>query len=604
MKQLLKLNLEKLEKKQPTLKLNTEGIELRENINVLYEDHFFNLQSSRDMNLPCEIWCDQFEKVEYDTVFVIFGLGHYNYISKLQKRYPDNVIVIYEPSTENIVQLFGLFDWTSVLDNYNTVFICGEERKRDLALILHKLTSNNSTLELLYGQIPNYSKIWEDEYDEFLLCVKEALESYIIDRNTRSTFKDYMARNYLYNLERITSESGIIEIYGALQRMGCVKEYPAVIVSAGPSLDKNVEDLKPYKNRAFIICVDAALRALQKHNIEPDIVVSVDSTMGDGDGYIIDIQKDYPFILHMNSSLRLVDKVKGRKFYTCNEDYYLIELFEPTGKKILPLETGGSVANTAYTFARLMEFSTIILIGQDLAYPDNKFHVSDCFEDEGEVDVSNDSKYFYVDAIDGSKVITENNMNKYRIWFENQIEYYPDIRIIDATEGGALIKGTEIMTLRDALEKECPLEKVNFREIIDSADYLLDEKDRKLIVNDIKKSRTRIDSHIEYMREGIKVYEELDSINKREAYQSVEFVKCMKKVKSFTEYMETEKDMELFHMYVHDENYEVLNELKNHEETEKDEICRVVKAGLKMIDAHIKAGEKLKADWDMILNMN
>lgn len=604
MKQLLKLNLEKLEKKQPRLKLNVEGIELRENINILHENQFFNLQSSGDMNLPCEIWCDQFEGVEYNTVFVIFGLGHYNYISTLQKRYPDNVIVIYEPSTENIVQLFGLFDWTSVIDNYNTVFICGEERKRDLALTLSTLSNNNSTLKLLYGQIPNYCKIWNDEFDEFLLCVQETIDLCIIAQSTRSAFKDYMARNYLYNLERIPKESGIIEIYEALRKTGYTKEYPAVIVSAGPSLDKNIEELKPYKNRAFIICVDAALQSLQKHNIEPDIVVSVDATIGYGDGFVIDIQKDYPFIVHMNCSLRLVDEVKGRKFYIFDEDNYLIELFKPTGKKILPLETWGSVANTAYIFARLMEFDTIILMGQDLAYPDNKFHASGSFEGEGEVDVSDDSRYFYVKAIDGSKVITEKKMNKYRIWMENQIECYPDVRVIDATEGGALIKGTEIMTLRDALARECPLEKVNFREIIDSADYLLDEKGRELIVNNIKESRKKIDSHIEHIREGIKVYEELDSINKREAYQSEKFLKCVKELKKFTEYMETEKDMELFSMYVYDESYEILNNLKTHEKTEKSELCRLAQSGLKMIDAYIKAGEKLKADWNMILNMN
>lgn len=46
-------------------------------------------------------------------------------------------------------------------------------------------------------------------------------------------------------------------------------------------------------------------------------------------------------------------------------------------------------------------------------------------------------------------------MDLYRKWFESQIVRYPRLDVIDATEGGAKIEGSEIMTLKEAIEREC-----------------------------------------------------------------------------------------------------------------------------------------------------
>ena len=52
--------------------------------------------------------------------------------------------------------------------------------------------------------------------------------------------------------------------------------YPAFIVSAGPSLDKNIDMLKEVKGRGMIMAVDTAIKPLLKKGIVPDIVASVD----------------------------------------------------------------------------------------------------------------------------------------------------------------------------------------------------------------------------------------------------------------------------------------------------------------------------------------
>ena len=49
-----------------------------------------------------------------------------------------------------------------------------------------------------------------------------------------------------------------------------------ILVSAGPSLNKNIMELKKAKNKAFIVATDTAVKPLLKAGIEPDLMVMVD----------------------------------------------------------------------------------------------------------------------------------------------------------------------------------------------------------------------------------------------------------------------------------------------------------------------------------------
>ena len=53
-------------------------------------------------------------------------------------------------------------------------------------------------------------------------------------------------------------------------------DIPAIVVSAGPSLNKNIVELRKAKNKAFIVAVDTAVKPLVKAGIIPDLYVVVD----------------------------------------------------------------------------------------------------------------------------------------------------------------------------------------------------------------------------------------------------------------------------------------------------------------------------------------
>ncbi|HDZ5104570.1 TPA: motility associated factor glycosyltransferase family protein, partial [Campylobacter jejuni] len=52
----------------------------------------------------------------------------------------------------------------------------------------------------------------------------------------------------------------------------------AIVVSAGPSLAKQLSLLKAYQEKAVIFCADGALSMLEKENIVPDYITNLDFT--------------------------------------------------------------------------------------------------------------------------------------------------------------------------------------------------------------------------------------------------------------------------------------------------------------------------------------
>ena len=57
---------------------------------------------------------------------------------------------------------------------------------------------------------------------------------------------------------------------------GRFKNVPLVLVSAGPSLDRNIHELRGMENRCFLLSVDTALRPLLAAGVVPHAVIMAD----------------------------------------------------------------------------------------------------------------------------------------------------------------------------------------------------------------------------------------------------------------------------------------------------------------------------------------
>ena len=79
-----------------------------------------------------------------------------------------------------------------------------------------------------------------------------------------------MAGNILANTPTIIRSPGVKRLFNRFENL------PAIIVGAGPSLDKNVTLLREVKDRAVIIAVDRTLGLLLPLGITPHLVPSID----------------------------------------------------------------------------------------------------------------------------------------------------------------------------------------------------------------------------------------------------------------------------------------------------------------------------------------
>lgn len=220
------------------------------------------------------------------------------------------------------------------------------------------------------------------------------------------------------------------------------------IIGAGPSLDKNIMELKNVGENGVIISTGTVFRKLLRAGIKPNYVIITDSNSGvyrQIDGLEA---SDVPLLYMSTAYYRIPQEYKGDKYIIYQKGY---NLSEQRAKKMSGkmYNTGGSVTTTAFDLAIQLGAKRIIGVGIDMAYTDGYDHAKDTPLVK---EVGGQAGAKLVDGIDGGKVRTSNNLDIYRKWIERRIATVDSVEFINATEGGALIKGMKNKKLKDVIK--------------------------------------------------------------------------------------------------------------------------------------------------------
>jgi len=289
---------------------------------------------------------------------------------------------------------------------------------------------------------------------------------------------------------------------------GAFKGRPSVVVSAGPSLDKNYELLKGREDKLLIIATDTVLRKLLKNGIRPHIVCALERGLVVLDKHFRDVIRDYKeelkdvlLVVQSVCVPQIVGTWPGPKIVIGKAglplDYWVVgQLLDGD---VVP--SGASVAHMCMNIAALLGSDKIALIGQDLAYgEEGATHSSDTAwskEKSGDARISEENRIPVPGALGGT-VFT------HRVWlmflriFEQMIGSLAEVglRVYDCTEGGALIRGTEVMSLKDFTS--------SFVDCIESLPVLPQE----VVIEDTDKDwRGLADSLLKNVDDGIKGFE-------------------------------------------------------------------------------------------------
>lgn len=142
----------------------------------------------------------------------------------------------------------------------------------------------------------------------------------------------------------------------AMQVKGCLRGTAAIIVGAGPSLDKNFEDIERYRGHALIVGVNSATRA-----VDCDVQVCIESN--DIRGKLATKPAIRCYGLTCDPAVYAHGDGKLAPIWTGDLSRLVEEL---TGYKRLSSSASGSTA--AVALALLWGCDPIVLVGQDLAF--------------------------------------------------------------------------------------------------------------------------------------------------------------------------------------------------------------------------------------------
>lgn len=392
-------------------------------------------------------------------VHVIFGYGlGYIVQSFLEKMEGDDKLVIIEP----------LFDVE--LEHDNVIVLSNIQNIEDLKQPLYSAISIVDKFHIICS--PNYDKVFPQFYKDFLKLLKGNLIIAKVNENTIMYYGEQWQKNYIMNLEYAVQDNSILKLK---DKYSC----PVVVASGGPSLSKQLATLKTYRKNIVLIAAGSTINSLMSEGIEPDYVISIDGNVINYEHYKKITFKNTSFVYTMSSFPKIRECFDTECFFALSPtDRTLQEhLSKITNQESIILVGGGSCAHYALTLALYLTSGPITLIGQDLAYTNNKSHADNNVRvQEINREEMLNTGGILVDGYNGDKVLTDYPFLGMKETFERIISVSEDKdRVFNSTEGGAKIKGFSQLPFKEFCDKYC-------NEVVDASKPIKKENNAEKIL--------------------------------------------------------------------------------------------------------------------------
>ncbi|EKL5412020.1 motility associated factor glycosyltransferase family protein, partial [Campylobacter coli] len=455
------------------------------------------------------------EKTPRYPFVCIYGIGNALLIKNLAKHYKH--LFVFESEIELFILALSTIDLSEELKVYKVVlFDCVA---KDLEIQIAMIFDQQSILEYLslyeiFISSHYYLKYYETSILSLNeLCIKSA--SVAIRNADITCFLPLLTHGqFLQNIPSMLESIPFQRILS--QRKN--KFDNAIVVSAGPSLTKQLSLLKAYQDKAVIFCADGALSMLEKKGIVPDYVTNLDFTDLAMKFFQNKENKTSLNVLSCATHLSLVHFLDNKSVVLRDDPLYQRFNLNDFGY----IDTGTHVSHFSYTLALALGFKNIIMIGQDLA-----------FDEEGN---SHSKGFSYGEQFNGEKtvptlkaqayagkgeVLTHITWNDYRI----KLEYLfacndQKAKFYNATEGGARINFTEELSFKECCEKLLTKEKPKF----ELPKSLTKNRSDKLLVKFKEKIQKDQDNAKRFLDDALALKQILENILSKDFILPLEFL--------------------------------------------------------------------------------
>ncbi len=463
------------------------------------------LHSSYDPIAEAKRIVQDIEK-DRDILYIVFGMGLGFHLFELKDKIsPDTRVVVVEHNIDVVKYALTHIDLSNLFKSGQFVLLFGDgQQVGKMALCLPFLNFHNLVHNMKAVILPNYY-VYADKNNNALQHIAKVLLNAVISFGNDLEDQFVGFANMCHNTGAIMQSNSIDDIRGKY------KNIPAIIVAAGPSLDKNIRSLKNANGKALIIACDASMRACEKHGIQPDAIASIERDEPTYTFYYKGRKFPKDLVLLAPGSLwpKIYEEYVGKTVIMSRNDSGFEKIWLTAVEQFKFVGLGLSCATVAFAAAREAGCNPIILVGQDLAYTSGKKHSDLTHTDYEGANDDRDSTDVYLEDHEGNLLKSHVVYKLFKEWYEMQILSNPGLQVIDATEGGAYIKGTTLMTLQEVIEKYCrtpigkrlvehlPERKMGTGELLKKYDELIKHLERDLnLLNQIQKSAL---SHMEML---------------------------------------------------------------------------------------------------------
>ncbi len=393
---------------------------------------------------------------------IVLGIGDGVALQNLAQSRRFSKIVVIEPNLDCFTAALARTDLTREFENPNISWLIAvPPHQLEEALRYVKTILAARGFQVL--QNPFVPQTDRGYYSKITRELKKVIDFETFNLRARLGRGTLVQRNWISNIP------SILNAFMPDQVVNLLADIPAVVVAAGPSLDKNVHVLKQAENRAVIIAVDTALRTLQENHITPHIAVTCDPTpLNEKHFEQVNLQEQTLYAFVPDVYYKILSYFQDMPYRLClldDSSRLSYRLKERLGIQRL-FKRAMHVSEAAIHLALHMGCNPILFTGLDLALPRFKGSTHTHFgSHSSQITAINQDKIHIrtkegqhaehsimsVPGWDGQPVLTFYSFHMYLMKLEELIASTP-VQWIDATEGGAKKPGCSQQQLENALQ--------------------------------------------------------------------------------------------------------------------------------------------------------
>ena len=385
-------------------------------------------------------------------IFAGFGLGYL--VSQYIERFPAAEAVIIESDSTVFIYCLASRPLDSFFRHNQLSILIGVQPEEAVSFLASTGWNNK-----IVFKAPVFTETYKQWYETFFALLERNKMKNSINAKTLERFGTLWLKNTVKNLSLLCTTA----------KISCFKDaFPdaaVVVLAGGPSLTAHLELIKKSGRDFLIIAVDTALRACLQAGITPDFILSFDpqywnylhtAGLDTSKSILISEAAVFPAVLRQDSRTVFLSN-SSAPFARYLEDK------DEAGDEDCTLAAGGSVATTAWDFARYIGAKSVIMAGLDLAYPHKQTHFAgSTFEEAAHTrstrfvpaeQANFNSLYSAFPSLHqdyaGGTVLTDRRMLLYAWWFESTLAKYPEVKTFNLMPHGVFIPGMPACSAED-----------------------------------------------------------------------------------------------------------------------------------------------------------